>query len=61
MSLPPYAEKLMPQHLIYTLREFAYEGGLMAYFTVEVGMYRRAADLVAKFLNGARPADLPVE
>ena len=41
-------------------REFAYDGGLMAYFTTEREMYRQAAELVDKILKGAKPADLPV-
>jgi putative tryptophan/tyrosine transport system substrate-binding protein len=42
-------------------REFAYEGGLLAYFGIEVDLYRRAAALVDKVLKGAKPADLPIE
>jgi putative tryptophan/tyrosine transport system substrate-binding protein len=44
-----------------TVREFAHDDGLMAYFTVETEMYRRAAELVDKILKGAKPANLPVE
>ena len=36
-------------------------GGLMSYTTNEVERYRRAAHYVDKVLNGAKPADLPVE
>jgi ABC transporter substrate binding protein len=46
---------------ICTFREFAYDGGLMAYFADEAEMYRDAAVLVDKVLKGARPAELPVE
>jgi putative ABC transport system substrate-binding protein len=46
---------------VCTVREFAYDGGLLAYFAVEVDMYRRAAVLVDKILKGTQPADLPVE
>jgi putative tryptophan/tyrosine transport system substrate-binding protein len=46
---------------ICTFRDFAYAGGLMAYFADEAEMYRHAAVLVDKVLKGARPAELPVE
>ena len=42
-------------------REFAYDGGLMAYYPQELEIYRRAAVFVRKILNGANPADLPIE
>ncbi len=42
-------------------REFAYDGGLMAYYPKEAEIYRRAAVFVRKILKGANPADLPVE
>jgi len=46
---------------VCAFHEFAYEGGLMAYSSVEADMYRHAAELVDKILAGAKPADLPVE
>jgi ABC-type uncharacterized transport system substrate-binding protein len=46
---------------ICPFRDFAYEGGLMAYFAEEDEMYRSAAVLVDKILNGAKPAESPVE
>jgi putative ABC transport system substrate-binding protein len=42
-------------------RQFAHDGGLVAYFGAEVDMYRRAAVFVDKILKGAKPAELPVE
>jgi putative tryptophan/tyrosine transport system substrate-binding protein len=42
-------------------REFVYAGGLMAYYPEEAEIYRRAAVFVRKILNGANPADLPIE
>ena len=46
---------------ICTFRDFAYDGGLMAYFADEAEMYHGAAVVVDKVLKGATPADLPVE
>jgi putative ABC transport system substrate-binding protein len=39
----------------------AHAGGLMAYGSNLAAMWRRAADLAARILNGAKPADLPIE
>jgi putative tryptophan/tyrosine transport system substrate-binding protein len=36
-------------------------GGLMSYSTNEIDVFGRAASYVHKILNGAKPADLPVE
>jgi ABC-type uncharacterized transport system substrate-binding protein len=40
---------------------FARDGLLIAYGPVQLDMYRSAASLVAKILDGARPGDLPIE
>jgi putative tryptophan/tyrosine transport system substrate-binding protein len=44
-----------------TFRDFAYDGGLMAYYAAEAEMYRNAAVSVDKILKGVRPAEIPVE
>jgi putative ABC transport system substrate-binding protein len=46
---------------IYGTREFADEGGLLAYGPHRPDLYRRTASFVDKILKGAKPADLPVE
>jgi putative ABC transport system substrate-binding protein len=46
---------------MYPTRQFAEEGGLMAYGPLIGDLYRRAAVYVDKILKGANPAELPVE
>lgn len=46
---------------MYVIREYVQAGGLVSYGPNWPSMWRRAADLVAKVLNGVKPADIPVE
>jgi putative ABC transport system substrate-binding protein len=46
---------------IYWNRAFASEGGLVAYGSDELDLYRRAATYIDRILKGAKPADLPVQ
>jgi putative ABC transport system substrate-binding protein len=46
---------------MYGIREFVDEGGLIAYGPSVKATGNRAAFFVDKILNGAKPADLPVE
>ena len=46
---------------IYQGSAWVESGGLMSYATNELEIYRRAATHVHKLLNGAKPAELPIE
>jgi putative ABC transport system substrate-binding protein len=47
--------------VIYALREFAVAGGLISYGASFTATFRLAGVYAAKILNGAKPADLPVQ
>ncbi len=46
---------------VFAQREYVDAGGLMSYGSNLTQMFRRAAIYVAKILQGARPADLPIQ
>ena len=46
---------------IYILREYAAAGGLISYGPNVAAMNRVVGGYVGKILNGAKPADLPVQ
>jgi putative tryptophan/tyrosine transport system substrate-binding protein len=46
---------------IYPYRYFVDEGGLLSYGIDILDLYRRAPDYIDRILQGAKPADLPVQ
>jgi ABC-type uncharacterized transport system substrate-binding protein len=53
------AERRLPT--IYHFREYALAGGVMSYGQNFAELYRQVGLYTAKVLNGAKPADLPVQ
>jgi len=51
------------QHVptMFTFKTYVEAGGLMSYGVDYVGMHRQIATFIGKILNGANPAELPVE
>jgi putative ABC transport system substrate-binding protein len=47
--------------VLYPEREFADDGGLMAYGPSVPDNFRRAASYIDRILNGANPAELPIQ
>jgi putative tryptophan/tyrosine transport system substrate-binding protein len=63
-SYQPIIAELALQYRLpamFILRTYVDLGGLMSYGVDIEASFRRIADFVAKILNGAKPADLPVE
>jgi putative ABC transport system substrate-binding protein len=46
---------------VYSLSEFARDGGLLSYGPDPLDLYRRAASYVDRILRGEKPGDLPVQ
>jgi putative tryptophan/tyrosine transport system substrate-binding protein len=46
---------------VYTLSEFARDGGLLSYGVDQVDTFRGAATYVDRILRGAKPGELPVQ
>jgi len=46
---------------VSVIRGFAKDGGLTAYQSTEVDLYRQSAGYVDKILKGTKPADLPIQ
>jgi putative ABC transport system substrate-binding protein len=58
-----FSERAMKIRLpmVYWRSDFVEAGGLMSYGTSFTDLFRRAAIYVDKILQGAKPADLPIE
>jgi ABC-type uncharacterized transport system substrate-binding protein len=53
------ASKKLPT--MHGFREYVESGGLISYGVSFPSLFRRAADMVNKILNGTKPSDIPVE
>ena len=63
-ALAPLIIGLAARHrlpTIYPSREFADDGGLLAYGVSYPNLYARAAGFIDRIFKGAKPSDLPVE
>jgi putative tryptophan/tyrosine transport system substrate-binding protein len=47
--------------MVYGLRFFGVDGGLISYGADSIEPYRRAASYVGRILKGEKPTDLPVQ
>ena len=63
LSRSHIAELAIQQRLptMFIFKTYVQAGGLISYGVDPPAMYRQLAFYVAKILNGAKPADLPVE
>jgi putative ABC transport system substrate-binding protein len=57
--IPLVAQHRIPA--IYAWRQFALDGGLIAYGIDGIDPYRRAASYIDQVLRGTRPGDLPIQ
>jgi putative tryptophan/tyrosine transport system substrate-binding protein len=62
-SAPHIARLAIQRHLptMFTFKSYVEAGGFMSYGVDYVGMHRQIAPFLGKILNGANPADIPVE
>jgi putative ABC transport system substrate-binding protein len=59
MLLERAAQAHLP--LLYWVKEFAQQGGLLSYGPSYEDLMRRSAGYVDKILKGSKPGDLPIE
>lgn len=64
LMIRPVIQQAAARHrvpVMYAFREDVVQGGLIGYGASQLQLYRQAARLVHRLLQGATPADLPVE